>query len=103
MLKALSSIPVLPNKRKLVQYVRQWAITGALGMGRGRTAEREDCGEGGPQSGRATVREGCRQEGLHCPKKDGIMTSKKGTTTSQYLVKARGSPGHDDTHLSTWR
>lgn len=69
MLKALSSIPVLPNKRKLVQYVRQWAITGALGMGRGRTAEREDCGEGGPQSGRATVREGCRQEGLHCPKK----------------------------------
>lgn len=103
MLKALSSIPVLPNKRKLVQYVRQWAITGALGMGRGRTAEREDCGEGGPQSGRATVREGCRQEGLHCPKKDGIMTSKKGTTTSQYLVKARGSPGHGDTDLSTWR
>lgn len=56
MLKALSSIPVLPNKRKLVQYVRQWAMTGALGMGRGRIVEREDCGEGGPRRGRAADR-----------------------------------------------
>lgn len=56
MLKALSSIPVLPNKGKLVQYVRQWAITGALGMGRGRTAEREGHSQGELQSGRAAER-----------------------------------------------
>lgn len=50
--------------------------------------EWEDCRE-----------EGCRQGGLHCPKRDGIMTSKKGTTTSQYLVKARGSAGYGGTDL----
>lgn len=44
-------------------------------------------------------REGCRHGGLPYPKRDGIMTSKKGTTTSQDLVRARGSPGHGGTDL----
>lgn len=55
LLKALGSIPVLLNKGKLVQYVRQQAITGALGMGRGRAAEREDCRQRGLQTGRITL------------------------------------------------
>lgn len=45
-------------------------------------------------------REGCREGGQHCLKRDGIMTSKKGRTTSQYLEKARGSSGHGGIDLT---